>query len=70
MTFPATRMRRLRRTPALREMAAETRLSPDDFIMPYFVRHGTGIRTEIASMPPLEGLGPLPGLRAFLGGSI
>jgi len=51
MTFPSIRMRRLRRLPALREMMAETRLHPADFIMPYFVRPGKGVRNEISSMP-------------------
>ena len=51
MAFPITRLRRLRRNPTLRRMVAETRLSPDDFIMPLFVRPGQGIRREISSMP-------------------
>ena len=51
MTFPSVRMRRLRRLPALREMMAETRLHPADFMMPYFVRPGEGIKNEISSMP-------------------
>jgi porphobilinogen synthase len=51
MGFPATRMRRLRRTDALRSMVRETRLSPADLIAPLFVRHGSGLREPIASMP-------------------
>ncbi|MBN1294388.1 MAG: porphobilinogen synthase [Candidatus Latescibacteria bacterium] len=51
MGFPVTRLRRLRRTPQLRTMVRETSLSPDDFILPYFVRNGTGISREISSMP-------------------
>ncbi len=51
MSFPATRMRRLRRTENLRRMVRETRLSPDDFVMPLFVQHGEGVREPIASMP-------------------
>ena len=51
MKFPVTRMRRLRRLPGLRDMVAETTLQPSDFIMPYFVRHGTGVRNAIGSMP-------------------
>ena len=35
--FPATRLRRLRRTDALRALVRETRLDLDDFVMPYFV---------------------------------
>ena len=44
-------MRRLRKYPALRDMVAETVLTANDFIMPCFVRPGTGVRNEIASMP-------------------
>ncbi len=49
--FPITRLRRLRRTEALRGMVRETQLSPQDFIYPLFVTHGQGIREEISSMP-------------------
>ena len=49
--FPTVRLRRLRRTPALRELVRETRLSPERFIAPLFVRHGTGLREEISSLP-------------------
>jgi porphobilinogen synthase len=45
------RPRRLRRTPALRRLVQETRLSPDDFIYPLFIRHGSDIQQPIASMP-------------------
>ncbi|MGI8983670.1 MAG: porphobilinogen synthase [Acidimicrobiales bacterium] len=51
MTFPARRMRRLRRTPALRRLVAETRLSVDDLVAPLFVREGIGAPHPIASMP-------------------
>ena len=51
MSFPVTRMRRLRQSPPLREMLAETTLSADDFIMPLFVRPGQGVRNPISSMP-------------------
>ena len=51
MNFPVTRLRRLRQSGALRDMVAETGLAPVDLIMPYFVRPGAGIRSEIASMP-------------------
>ncbi len=50
-TTPASRPRRLRRTPALRALARETRLSPDDFVVPLFVRPGQGDQREISSMP-------------------
>ena len=45
------RLRRLRRTPALRAMVCETRLHPSMFVAPLFVRPGSGIREPIASMP-------------------
>src|SRR5579859_4562171 len=51
MTFPATRMRRLRTTPALRTLIRETQLSPADFIYPLFVVHGRDIHAPIPSMP-------------------
>ena len=51
MSFPATRMRRLRRYAAIRSMVRETRLSVDQLVMPLFVTHGEGVREEIPSMP-------------------
>lgn len=45
------RQRRLRKNPVVREMVAETRLSKDMFIYPYFVVPGSRIKHEIASMP-------------------
>ena len=51
MTFPQRRLRRLRRTPALRRMVAETRLSVDDLIAPLFVREGIDAPQPIASIP-------------------
>lgn len=49
--YPATRLRRLRRTPALRALAQENRLSVDDLIWPLFVREGVEVMEPIASMP-------------------
>ncbi len=49
--FPATRMRRLRRTSALRDLVRETRLSPERFIYPVFVDARAEERAEIPSMP-------------------
>ena len=49
--FPAYRPRRLRQSPALRRLVAETTLSPADFVAPLFVTHGRGIQREIGSMP-------------------
>jgi len=51
MSFPTTRLRRLRRTPALRNLVRETTLTVNDFIYPIFVTHGTGVKEEIPSMP-------------------
>jgi len=49
--FPARRMRRLRRTPALRRLVSETTLGVDDLVAPLFVRAGVEDRVPIASMP-------------------
>ncbi|HEU5308069.1 MAG TPA: porphobilinogen synthase [Acidimicrobiia bacterium] len=51
MTFPARRMRRLRRTPAMRRLVAEARLSVDDLVAPLFVKEGLDAPEPIASMP-------------------
>ncbi len=45
------RPRRLRRTAALRALTSETRLSPERFVYPLFVRTGRGVREPIGSMP-------------------
>jgi porphobilinogen synthase len=57
-SFPTTRPRRLRRLPALRDLVRETRLSPDRFVAPLFVRHGKGLRQEISSLPGVFHLSP------------
>jgi porphobilinogen synthase len=49
--FPQRRLRRLRRTPALRRLVAETRLSVDDLVAPLFVREGISEPQPIASLP-------------------
>lgn len=51
MNFPVTRMRRLRRTEALRSLVRETRLHPGALIYPLFICPGEGVRREIGSMP-------------------
>ena len=51
MTFPQRRLRRLRRTPALRRLVAETRLGVDDLIAPLFVREGIDRPEPIPSLP-------------------
>jgi porphobilinogen synthase len=45
------RFRRLRRTPALRRLVRETRLSADQFVLPLFVCEGGRVRREVSSMP-------------------
>ena len=49
--FPRYRPRRLRRTEELRALVRETRLTPDQLILPLFVVPGTGVREEVASLP-------------------
>jgi porphobilinogen synthase len=51
MNFPATRLRRLRRTEAMRSMVRETHLRPGALIYPLFICPGEGIRKPISSMP-------------------
>jgi porphobilinogen synthase len=51
VAFPQRRLRRLRRTPALRRLVAETRLSVDDLVAPLFVREGLCEPQPIASLP-------------------
>ncbi|HKA36711.1 MAG TPA: porphobilinogen synthase [Thermoanaerobaculia bacterium] len=50
-TYPTVRLRRLRRSPQLRALVRETRLTPDRFVTGFFVRHGKGVREEISSLP-------------------
>ena len=51
MSFPETRMRRLRRSESLRALVRETNLSPGDLIYPLFLCPGEGVRRAIGSMP-------------------
>jgi porphobilinogen synthase len=51
MNFPATRLRRLRRTPALRSLVRETHLHPGALVYPLFLCPGEGVRKEVGSMP-------------------
>jgi len=48
---PTNRLRRLRKTPALRNLVRETHLTTDDLILPLFVDEGLSEREEIKSMP-------------------
>ncbi|MEV0257590.1 porphobilinogen synthase [Streptomyces sp. NPDC050732] len=50
-SFPGARPRRMRTTPAMRRMVAETRLHPADLILPAFVREGISEPVEIGAMP-------------------
>jgi porphobilinogen synthase len=54
MSFPATRMRRLRRTQALRDLVRETELGPGHLVQPLFVVAGQGVRQPVPSMPDVE----------------
>src|SRR3954463_218619 len=54
--FPATRLRRLRRTGALRDLVRETTLAPSDLVLPLFVEEGLDGRSPIASMPGVDRL--------------
>ena len=49
--FPIRRMRRLRRTAALRRLVQETHLVPSQLVWPLFVCHGSGVRREVALLP-------------------
>ncbi|MFM7755730.1 MAG: porphobilinogen synthase [Actinomycetota bacterium] len=50
-SFPQSRPRRLRRTPALRDLVAETRLHVSDLVAPLFVREGIDVPVPITSLP-------------------
>jgi porphobilinogen synthase len=52
--FPQTRLRRLRRTGALRDLVRETELRPSDFVLPLFVEDGLDGRRPIDAMPGVE----------------
>ncbi|MCW2955936.1 MAG: Porphobilinogen synthase, partial [Thermoleophilia bacterium] len=51
MAFPATRLRRLRRTTALRDLVRETHLRAGDLVLPMFVIHGSDTREPLESIP-------------------
>jgi porphobilinogen synthase len=56
MEFPVTRMRRLRRTEAMRSLVREVHLRPGNLIYPLFICSGEGIRREVSSMPGVYNL--------------
>src|SRR3989441_7889712 len=49
--FPIRRLRRLRRTAALRRLVQETHLVPAQLVWPLFVCHGAGVRREVTTLP-------------------
>jgi porphobilinogen synthase len=49
--FPQTRLRRLRRTKALRALVRETKVDVGDLVYPLFIVEGKGLKQEVASMP-------------------
>jgi porphobilinogen synthase len=53
-SFPQARLRRLRRTPALRRALAETRLDPAALVLPLFVKEGLDAPEPVPSMPGVE----------------
>src|SRR6266571_7577604 len=56
--FPACRPRRLRQSPALRRLVAETTLSRAQLVLPLFVRNGRRVRRPIPAMPGVFQLSP------------
>jgi porphobilinogen synthase len=56
--FPEVRLRRFRRTPALRGLVRETRVRPEQLVAGLFVRSGRGVREPIASLPGVNRLSP------------
>ena len=51
MPFPTERLRRLRTSPAMRRLVAETHLDPGQFVYPMFAVHGSGVKERIGAMP-------------------
>src|ERR1700727_1444185 len=56
MEFPVTRLRRLRRTEAMRSLVREVHLHPGSLIYPLFICPGEGVRREVSSMPGVYNL--------------
>jgi porphobilinogen synthase len=54
MSYPRTRLRRLRRNETVRRMVRETALTRDDLVLPLFVVEGSGVREPVASMPGVQ----------------
>jgi porphobilinogen synthase len=53
-SFPTVRLRRLRTTPAIRDLLQETRISPKDLIAPIFIQEGLTKTQDISSMPDIQ----------------
>ena len=49
--FPKTRLRRLRGRANIRALVQETCLHPSKLVLPLFIKHGSGIKNPISSMP-------------------
>jgi porphobilinogen synthase len=56
VSFPATRLRRLRKTGVLRDMVRETELAPSDLVYPIFIQLGSHERTAVEAMPGVDRL--------------
>ena len=56
MSFPSRRLRRLRSTPAMRDLVRESTLDPSDLVLPIFVQEGIDSPVEIKSMPEMRRL--------------
>jgi len=56
--FPNLRLRRLRRSAALRRLVCETQLNPNQLVLPLFVRSGKRVRRPISAMPDVFQLSP------------
>ena len=72
MAFPVTRLRRLRRTPMLRDLVRETRLSAADLVLPLFVQEAIDVPEAVEAMPgvsriPLAQIADEAGAAAALG---
>jgi porphobilinogen synthase len=53
-TFPVARLRRFRRTAALRSLVRETRLDPGELVYPMFVSEGEGVDEPLAGLPGIS----------------
>ncbi len=63
LPLPDMRLRRLRRTAAMRDLVRETRLHPEMLVAPIFVRDGSGLREPIEALPGVDHVSPDEALR-------